>query len=134
MNFEKGGASIPPEMCKSGRPCVVLHNNKLNRGPLLTVVPLSMTPPLAVMPYHHQMDHRSFRDLPAAYGGQGEPRWAKCDYIATVSMDRCTDPYYKPPGQDRRYVKVKVIQADMLTIEKCVLWALGIQAGNHVTP
>ena len=132
VNFELGGRAVPPEMAKSGRPCVVLQNNKLNRGPLLTVVPLSMTPPEPAMPYHHVMDHRSFRDLPLVYGGQGEPRWAKCDYITTVSLDRCIDPHYKPPYDARRYVKVKIIQADMLAIERCALWALGIQPANHV--
>jgi len=133
VNFELGGGFIEPEMCKSGRPCIVVQNNKLARGPLVTVVPLSTKAPEPKMPYHHLMDHRSFRVMPLEYGGQGLERWAKCDHLITVSLDRCTDPYSKPAYQDRKYVKFKVIQADIDAIEKCVLWALGIQPAKHVT-
>ena len=45
VNFEMGGSAVPPEMCKPNRPCVVLQNNKLDRGGLVTVVPLSGNPP-----------------------------------------------------------------------------------------
>ena len=31
------------------------------------------------------------------------------------------------------YVKVKIIQADMDAIERCVLWATGIQPQRHRT-
>lgn len=78
------------------------------------------------MPYHHLMDHRSFRVWPVEWNGQGTPRWAKCDYITTVSLDRCTDPYHREAYERRRYVKCNVIAADMTAIEKCILWALGI--------
>ena len=126
VNFELSGSGVPPEMRKTGRPCVVFQNNKLARGRLVTVIPLSTTEPNRHMPYHHVMDHRSFRDWPMDWGGQGLPRWAKCDYITTVSLDRCTDPYRKEPRGGRRYTKCKAIQADMEAIEKCVLWSLGI--------
>jgi uncharacterized protein YifN (PemK superfamily) len=130
VNFEMGGSSVPPEMAKARRLCVVLQNNKSRRGRLVTVVPLSKTEPSPAMPYHHVMDHRSFRDLPISFG-QGVTRWAKCDYIATVSLDRCVDPSHRENFSDRRYVKVKAIAADILAIEKCVLWALGIDPNKH---
>lgn len=130
VNFELAGTAVVPEIVKA-RPCLVVQNNGLLRGPLVTVVPLSTTPPRRVMPYHHKMDHRSFRDLPADYGGQAMERWAKCDYVATVSLDRCVDPYSRPPHQARRYVKVKAIQADIEAVEKCILWALGIDPKKH---
>jgi uncharacterized protein YifN (PemK superfamily) len=117
-------------MAKARRLCVVLQNNKSRRGRLVTVVPLSKTEPSPAMPYHHVMDHRSFRDLPISFG-QGVTRWAKCDYIATVSLDRCVDPSHRENFSDRRYVKVKAIAADILAIEKCVLWALGIDTNKH---
>ena len=126
VNFELSGSGVPPEMRKTGRPCVVLQNNKLARGRLVTVIPLSTTEPQRAMPYHHLMDHRSFRDWPMDWDGQGVPRWAKCDYVTTVSLDRCTDPYRKPAYGARRYVKCRAISADVVAIEKCVLWALGI--------
>lgn len=126
VNFELKGNSVPPEINKSGRPCVVVHNNGLRRGRLVTVVPLSTTPPHRVMPYHHEMDHRSFRDWPIE-GRTDGPRWAKCDYITTVSLTRCKDPSYRRAYEKRRHVKVRAIKADMEAIDQCVLWALGIK-------
>ena len=126
VNFELGGNSVHPEMSKSGRPCVVIQANDLRRGRLVTVVPLSMTPPHREQPYHHRMDHRSFRDWPMNWGRQGDERWAKCDYVTTVSLDRCVDPYRKVNFQPRNYIKVKAIQADIEAIEQCVIRALGI--------
>lgn len=133
VNFEMGGTPVPPEMCKSGRPCLVIQNNKMIRGHLVTVVPLSMSEPEKAQPWIHLMDHRSFREMPKEWGGQGDPRWAKCDYLTTVSLTRCTDPYYRPPFQARRYVKVKAIEADIVAVEKAILWALGIDPSKHVT-
>ncbi|TAK53562.1 MAG: hypothetical protein EPO25_10305 [Gammaproteobacteria bacterium] len=132
VNFELAGSSVPPEMCKPGRPCVVLQNNKLGRAGLVTVVPLSMTEPKRLMPYHHLMDHRSFRDLPRGWGNAGLARWAKCDYVATVSLYRCVDPHYRSALRARHYVRVMAVEADITAIERCVLWALGIQPARHV--
>lgn len=126
VNFEMAGSGIPPEMRKSGRPCLVVQNNKMRRGRLVTVVPLSGKEPTSSEPFHHKMDHRSFQTMPNVYGGQGKPRWAKCDYISTVSLDRCLDPYSRPAFSPRKYVKVKAIKADMDAVENCILWALGI--------
>jgi uncharacterized protein YifN (PemK superfamily) len=134
VHFELGGGFIEPKMCKSGRPCVVVQNNKLARGPLVTVVPLSTTAPARPMPYHHLMDHRSFTMMPSDYGGQGLQRWAKCDHLMTVSLARCADPYSRRRYREsRKYVKVKIIQADMDAIERCVVWATGIQPERHRT-
>lgn len=127
VNFELAGSGVPPEMRKAGRPCVVVHANGLKRGRLATVVPLSTTEAHREQPYHHRMDHRSFRGWPKNWGAQGEPRWAKCDYITTISLDRCIDPYIKEPYKPRKYVRVKIIKADLDAIESCVLRALGIQ-------
>ena len=126
VNFDLGGGVILPEMRKSRRPCLVIQNNKLHRGQLVTVIPLSTTAPHRVMPYHHKMDHRSFRGWPMDWGGQDTPRWAKCDYIATISLQRCVDPYRCLAFERRQYVKVRAIDADIDAVEKAVLWALGI--------
>ena len=64
VNFELGGSAVPPEMAKSGRPCVVLQNNKIARGKLVTVVPLSSQAPDFIANWHHKMDHRSFIGMP----------------------------------------------------------------------
>jgi uncharacterized protein YifN (PemK superfamily) len=122
---------VPPEMSGTGRPCVVVQNNVLTRGALVTVVPLSSTEPETPgQKHHHPMNHLSFRDLPPEWE-PGLPRWAKCDYLATVSLDRCTDPYRHLPYGGRRYIKMKIIKADLEAIEKCVLFALGIDPSKH---
>jgi len=134
VNFDMGGGGIGQEFRKPGRPCVVIQNNKLRRGRLVTVVPLSGQAPRPKMPYHHLMDHLSFRDLPLEYGGQAKERWAKADYIATVSLNRCTDPHRLERHEQRKYVKVRAIKADAEAVERCVLWALGIDPEKHRRP
>jgi hypothetical protein len=46
--------------------------------------------------------------------------------VATVGLTRCTDPYNKIQRRGRRYVKVKVTKSDLEAVDRCVLWALGI--------
>ena len=130
VNFDQGGVAVPPEMLGT-RPCVVVQNNALTRGPLVTVVPLSTTAPETPgQKHHHAMNPLSFRDLPVNWS-PGTPRWAKADYLVTVSLDRCTDPYRLRPYQTRQYVKVKITKADLEAIEKCVLFSLGIDPAKH---
>jgi uncharacterized protein YifN (PemK superfamily) len=127
VDFEMKANAVGQEMCKPGRPCIVLQNDALDRGRLVTVVPLSTTPPPEpIQPCHHLMDHRSFREWPRSWGEQGEPRWAKCDCIYTVSLDRCLNPHYKPKYTDRRYLKIRAIKSDIDAVERAVLWALGV--------
>jgi mRNA interferase MazF len=131
VNFELGGTAVPPEMRKPSRPCVVLQNNKLLRGPLATVVPLSTSAPVPPGPHHHQMSHLSFRDWPIEWSSDS-PRWAKCDYVTTVALDRCHDPYHRIAYGGRRYVRVKAAKVDIEAIDRCVLWALGIDPAKYV--
>lgn len=132
VNFELGGVGVDPEMVKQSRPCLVLQNNKLYRGDLVTVIPISTEPPDRPMPYHHRMDHRSFDAFPISFG-RATPRWAKCDYVTTVSLHRCSDPHFHPPYQKRKYFKAKAIAADIRAVEKGILWALGIRPEDHIT-
>lgn len=125
VNFEIAGTATPPEMNGTGRPCLVVQNNKLHRGRLVTVIPLSTTAPDPPGKQHHLMSHLSFREMPFSWE-PGTPRWAKCDYVSTVALSRCKDPYSKPDHQPRKYVKVKVIKADMDAVDKCLRWALSL--------
>lgn len=133
VNFNLAGTPVHPEIPKSGRPCVVIQNNKLYRGPLVTVIPLSTKAPDPAKPYHHCMSHHSFRYMPDRYGPQSTDRWAKCDYVTTVSLARCTDPYARKPNKDRQYVKIKATPADLVAIERCVIWGLGIRPETLVS-
>lgn len=134
VNFERGGLQAPPEMNGTMRPCIVVQNNKLQRGPLITVVPLSTTAPTPVGKQHHLLSHLSFREWPMDWDGQGTARWAKCDYVTTVALSRCTDPYRREAYDVRRYMKLKVTKADLEAIDRCVLWSLGIDPTLHIAP
>ena len=123
VNFAQGGAFIRPEMTKSGRPCVVVDADDLRRGRLVTVVPLSSSEPDRIEPYHHQMGHRSFRDSPL---DATVPRWAKCDMVQTVSLDRVTFPYRREQNR-RRYVKTLITAVDLESIIASVLYALNVR-------
>ena len=127
VNFEQAGTAVPPEMVGTARPCLVIQNNSLKRDRLVTIVPLSTTAPNPAGKQHHLMSHYSFQGMPLNWGGQGIERWAKCDYVVTVSLERCSDPYSKPAGQARHYMRVNAAKVDLDAVDKCVKWALGIQ-------
>lgn len=70
---------MPPEMVKK-RPVVVISPRR-RRGRIATVVPLSGTAPDPVESWH----------VPVSAGTYPPARhqmWAKCDLVATVSLDR----------------------------------------------
>jgi uncharacterized protein YifN (PemK superfamily) len=70
-----------PEMVKV-RPVVVVSPNHLVRPGLVTVVPLSTTPPHLIQTYHYRLEGSP---IP---GHVVEEVWAKCDMICTVSVRR----------------------------------------------
>lgn len=72
---------VEPEIVKM-RPVVVVSPNHLRRPGLVTVIPLSTTPPLYVEAYHYLLHGNP---VP---GSEAEAVWAKCDLIATVSIER----------------------------------------------
>jgi uncharacterized protein YifN (PemK superfamily) len=106
----------PPEMVKI-RPVVVISSRR--RGlHLATVVPLSSTAPQIVEPWHVPISAASY---PIARG----PMWAKCDMIATVSMDRLDRVKVKVGGV-RSYQAFLASPADLAAILAGVRAALGL--------
>lgn len=105
---------VVPEMVKV-RPVVVVARNRKNRK-LVTVVPLSTTAPDALEDYHHQL---SANPLP---GKEKIMCWAKCDMVATVSLDRL-DRYKVARGQ---YVTPDLSRLDFDAICLAVVRALGL--------
>jgi len=111
----------PPEMVKC-RPVVVISPRPRRATQLCTVVPLSTTAPIPVEAYHHRMD-------PSSLPGQlaETETWAKCDVLATVSLDRLDRVRIgKEPSGKRIYVAHAVIAADLEAIRRGVMIALGI--------
>lgn len=108
------GGFVVPEMVKVRR--VVILARSASNSRLVTVVPLSTTPPAAAAPHHHEL---SVNPLP----GKSRPTcWAKCDMVATVSLERL-DRYKIVRG---RFVVPMLPPADFAAIRRAVASALNL--------
>lgn len=112
-----GTGFIVPEMVKV-RPVVVVSPRLRTRPKLCTVVPLSSTEPRPPEPYHHRLSQRAY---PPARG----PVWAKCDMLATVSIDRLDRIKVRGPGGGRSYTTYKMPPDDLAAIRRGIRFALG---------
>ena len=112
-----GTGFIVPEMVKV-RPVVVVSPRFRTRPKLCTVVPLSSTEPRPLEPYHHRLSAGAY---PPARG----PMWAKCDMLATVSIDRLDRIKTRGRGGKRSYVTFAMPPDDMAAVMACVRVALG---------
>lgn len=72
------------------RPVVVVSRHDAHRSKLCLVVALSTTPPDNVKGWHYHMPH-----LRVAGWSADEGVWAKCDMIATVSLERLNKSYIR---------------------------------------
>lgn len=117
------GGFVPPEMVKR-RPAIVVSPPHRTRNNLCTIIPLSTTAPLTVMPYHYEWHVKI--PLPAPYNSSSH--WVKADMFATVSFSRLTLPH---KGRNtlgkRNYIIKKVSDAELLKIRECMLYAVGLQ-------
>ena len=69
-----------PEIVKR-RPVAVITPNRIHRSGLVTVVPLSTTPPEPVQDWHYRL---TGNPIP----GEIKEVWAKCDLVTTVRLGR----------------------------------------------
>ena len=122
VDFNEGFKN--PEMAKK-RLVVVLTPKIRARPRLMTVVPLSMTPPDPVMPYHKPIQIPF--DLPASWGNY--ERWIKGDMVNAVGFHRVD---FLTLGKDRTGQKIyqkKVLPDDLMKIvQRCVLHGMGMSA------
>ncbi|WPL15001.1 PemK-like protein [Thiorhodovibrio litoralis] len=110
-----------PEMIKR-RPVVVISPRPRRTNQLCTIVPLSTTAPNPVEPFHHRMDPRS---LPGKLSRK--ETWAKCDMLATVSLERLDRVMVgKEPTGKRIYIAQQVLDEDFEAIRRGVMIALGV--------
>ena len=105
---------VEPEIVKK-RPVVVIARNRAN-SKLVTVVPLSTTEPEVMETHHYQLP----KNPVPAY--KTRKCWAKCDLLATVSIDRLDR---LKDGWNR--VVPEVTAADLKAIRLCVVNALQLQ-------
>jgi len=112
----------PPEMVKR-RPVVVISPRPRRKTQLCIVVPLSSTPPVPVEGCHHRLDPES---LPGQLSTK--PTWAKCDMIATVSLDRLDRVKLGRDAKGKRLYSTQTVSAaDFKEIQHSVIHALGFQ-------
>jgi len=110
-----------PEMIKR-RPIVVISPRPRRSNQLCTIVPLSTTAPNPVEPFHHRMDPRS---LPGKLARK--ETWAKCDMLATVSLERLDRVMVRKESSGKRiYVANPVTADDLEAIRRSMMMALGL--------
>lgn len=111
----------PPEMVKV-RPVVTISPRLRRKPTLITVVPLSSTPPSPVMPFHHRLSPES---LPERLSKN--TTWAKCDMLYTVSMQRLDRVRNTTDTAGRRkYIAMQVTEPDLESIQQAVARGLGL--------
>ena len=117
------GAFRLPEMVKP-RLCVVLSKQIKARVRLCTVVPLSTTAPVPVMPYHLKVEVPFA--LPERWGNQ--PRWLKGDMIYSVSFARVDLLVLGKNFAGKRFYQIEALPEDLFRqVQRCVLHGLGIE-------
>jgi len=111
-----------PEIVKT-RPVVIVSPAHLARPGLVTVVPLSTTPPDPVRHYHYRLQGNP---IP---GSTETEVWAKCDLFASVSLERL-DRVKLGRGEYR----TGAVSMDQLkAIRRACMFALGIDPANPMT-
>ncbi|MGE7139279.1 type II toxin-antitoxin system PemK/MazF family toxin [Luteibacter sp. NPDC031894] len=107
------------------RAVVVLSPQHQRRGKLLHVVPISMTPPREIEPWHVEIP---LECIPAPARHREGTRWAKCDMVVTVGWSRLNR--YKGPKRDGRdvYYDTYVDIETMVKLKKAVAAVFGIRS------
>ncbi len=119
-DYSKGGFK-PPEMVKR-RPVIAVSPRLRHRRGLLTVVPLSTTPPDHIAPHHCQIE------LPYSLPHFPETKcWVKADMLATVGFERL-DLFRTERDQTgkRKYLTPRISEEEFEKIRACLKVALGI--------
>jgi uncharacterized protein YifN (PemK superfamily) len=108
--------NVAPEIIKV-RPVVVISPNHLLRPGLVTVVPLSTTPPSPIQQYHYRLVGNPIPGDPAT------EIWAKCDLVSSVGIGRL-DRIKIARGN---YVTGSVSMDQVREIRRCAARSIGIE-------
>lgn len=124
VKFDK--AFKEPEMVKP-RPCVVISREMKGRPDLLTVVPLSTTPPRPVMPWHAEIA----LDLELPERWSSGSCWVKGDMIYAIGFHRADLFRLGKATNGRRTYQTAALSAEkMRKVQRCVLEGIGL---SHLT-
>lgn len=116
---------IIPEMVKR-RPVIVIGPRLRRRADLVTIVPLSTTPPRPPQNYHSRLELQN--PLPRPF--DSSVMWAKCDMVVAVSrqrLDRFREPR-KRDGSRRKWRSGQANPEQIKEIRKAVLCGLGLDS------
>jgi uncharacterized protein YifN (PemK superfamily) len=107
------------------RTVVVLSPQHHRRGKLLHVVPISLTAPHVIEPWHVEIP---LHCIPAPARNKEGIRWAKCDMVVTVGWSRLNR--YAGPRRGGRitYCDAYVDAATTIKLKKAVATVFGIRA------
>lgn len=112
---------VDPEMRKP-RPAVIVSPRLRRRPMLAAVIPLSFTAPEPLEDYHCQLELQ--RPLPEPFGSP--VCWAKCDMVATVSLDRLDRFKERHPVTGARQYRTGQLDAEQIKeVQKALLHGLG---------
>jgi uncharacterized protein YifN (PemK superfamily) len=115
---------VAPEMVKA-RPVIVVSPVLPGRSGLVTVVPISGSRPSPLREYHCELPSSV---LPSFMRLDGESRWAKCDMVNALSLERLS-PVHGPrdPMTRKRTYEYLALPADLLeSVRKGIAKSLGI--------
>ena len=119
-NFDSGFRV--PEMVKR-RLCIVISPPIKARAGLCTVVPLSLSKPDPIMPYHYQFEIPF--QMPKNWGNA--PRWVKGDMICAIGFHRIDLLRLGKNRQGERQYQLNTLsQIHLNNISNCVLAGLGL--------
>ena len=119
-DYGKGGFR-PPEMVKR-RPVIAVSPRLRHRNGLVTVVPLSTTPP------DRPAEHHCKVVIPYPLQNfEAKQCWVKADMIATVGFERL-DLFRTDRDQlgKRKYLTPRISDEDFEAVKACIRAALGI--------
>lgn len=106
----------PPEINKI-RPCIVVSPRLPYRSELVTLVPVSLTPPHREFPYHVRLS-KNYHPME----DDGLESWAKCDLLMNVSVARLEG--FKV-GR-RKWENPQISGDDLKAVRRGVVFALGM--------
>lgn len=107
-----------PEMIKT-RAVMIINPSIPYRSQLVTVVPLSTTPPRHDLPFCVRLSRNYWPDR-----DRMTPQWAKCDMIYNFRVERLD----RFPIRNRQWTFEKATMPDLIAVRRGVLAGLGYTA------
>jgi len=111
---------VGAEMVKT-RPVIVVSRVLHGRHGVATVVPISMTPPTEPRQWHMLVPGA---EMPLGWNQKPGDRWAKCDMVSTVSLERLSMVGARRREAKLRYTSVQVDDATLRRIRDALAYIL----------